>query len=594
MVQSYQWQLSLVNHPSIRYNFPMKILLTTQHAKYIHASLALPYLAAACREIEGIDLVIREFTINEPADRILERIVAEEADVLLFSCYIWNVEQTLKLVADLKQIRPGTFVVLGGPEVSYGVFDLLDRNPAVDCVIKGEGETACRQLLEALRLNHSTTQQLGSIPGITFRADEEIIASPGRDSIADLDTIPSPFAACLVELGKPLVYYETSRGCPFSCAFCMSSLEKGVRSFSMPRIKSDLKLLMDAGVQTVKLVDRTFNYDAPRADEIWDFIGRNNRQSRFHFEIAADLLTDDNLAMLATVPPDTFRFEIGVQSGGTETLARVGRKSNLEKLFGNVEKLCRDTNVTIHLDLVAGLPYEDFDGFLDSLQRLIDVSPHHIQVEPLKVLKGSAMRRIADDEGYAYSATPPYKILRTPWLSFEEICRIETISRLLDLLYNSGRFGASLAMLADKSPLTSVFNEAAQFWEEREIAAHLSQGGLFDAFRQFAEQFLAEEEREHFRDALCYDFCLAEYPSAGKLPSFFTDSAHMETSVGDKGKTIELVRELDIAEGSKVRTFSRSFSRDYRSRRPLPGLVRLLFVYISAPGKGLQVRVLDL
>lgn len=573
---------------------PMKILLTTLHAKYIHASLALPCLAAACREIEGIDLVIREFTINEPADRVLQQIVAEEADVLLFSCYIWNVEQTLKLVADLKQICPGAFVVLGGPEVSYGVFDLLDRNPAVDCVIKGEGETACRQLLEALRLNHSTTQQLGSIPGITFRADEEIIASPAQGPIADLDTIPSPFAASLVDLGKTLVYYETSRGCPFSCAFCMSSLEKGVRSFSMPRIKSDLKLLMDAGVQTVKLVDRTFNYDAPRADEIWDFIGRNNRQSRFHFEIAADLLTDDNLALLATVPPDTFRFEIGVQSGGAATLERVGRKSNLGRLFGNVERLCLGTSITIHLDLVAGLPYEDFDGFLDSLQRLIDVSPHHIQVEPLKVLKGSAMRKIADDEGYAYSATPPYKILRTPWLSFEEICRIEAISRLLELLYNSGRFGAALAVLADKAPLASVFNAAAQFWEEREVAAHLSLAGLYETFRQFAGQFLADEEQGLFRDALCYDFCLAEYPAAGRLPSFFTDSIRMERSAEDKGKTIELVRGLDIAEGSKVRTFSRSFGRDYRCKQPIPEPVRLLFVYISAPGKGLQVRVLNL
>ena len=572
----------------------MKTLLTTLHAKYVHASLALPYLAAACRDIEGIDLVIREFTINEPADRVLQQIIEEEADVLLFSCYIWNVEQTLKLVADLKQVRPGTFVVLGGPEVSYGVFDLLDRNPAVDCVVRGEGENVCRQLLEALRPDHSTTQRLGSIPGITFRADGEIIASPGRDAIADLDVIPSPFAASLADLEKPLVYYETSRGCPFSCAFCMSSLEKGVRSFSMPRIQSDLKLLMDAGVETVKLVDRTFNYDAPRADEIWGSIGRNNRQSRFHFEVAADLLTEENLALLATIPPDTFRFEIGVQSGGTETLARVGRKSDLGKVFANVERLCRETNVTIHLDLVAGLPYEDFDGFLDSLQRLIAVSPHHIQVEPLKVLKGSAMRKIADDEGYAYSATPPYKILRTPWLSFEEICRIEAISRLLDLLYNSGRFRASLAVLAEIAPISSVLNAAARFWEERGIAAHLSQAGLFETFRQFAGDFLAPEERELFLDALCYDFCLAEYPASGRLPSFFADSAHLATGNGEKGKIAELVRELRINEGSKVRTFSRSFSNDFRSREPLPGPVRLLFVYISAPGRGLQVRVLDL
>jgi radical SAM superfamily enzyme YgiQ (UPF0313 family) len=570
----------------------MKILFTTLHAKYVHASLALPCLAAACAELDGVTGRIREFTINEPADQILRRIFAEEADVVLFSCYIWNVEQTLKLAADLKQVRPGTFVILGGPEVSYGAFELLDRNQAIDCIVKGEGETTCRELLRALRPDHPTTQPLNDIPGIICRDGEHITAAPERPPIADLDTIPSPFKSGLADLGKPLVYYETSRGCPFSCAFCMSSLEGAVRSFSIPRIERDLQLLMDAGVQTVKLVDRTFNYDAARANEIWEFIVRRNRTSRFHFEIAADLLTDENLVLLATIPPDTFRFEIGVQSGAEETLERVGRRSNLEKLFANVKRLRRETGVTIHLDLVAGLPHEDFDGFLDSLQGLLEVNPHHIQVEPLKVLKGSPMRKIADLEGYAYAAAPPYKILRTPWLSFEEICRIETISRLLDLIYNSGRFSAALALLAESSPLSRLFATAARFWEDRDVPPNLSQTGLFETFWAFARQLLEGCEREQFREALCFDFCLVDYPSNGTLPVFFGDERELKNR--DKGDISDRIRQLGIAPGSRVRSFVRQFPRDYRCTPSLPRPTPLLFVYISAPGRGLQVRVLDL
>ncbi|WP_243373248.1 B12-binding domain-containing radical SAM protein [Geotalea sp. SG265] len=566
----------------------MKVLLTTLHAKYVHASLALPYLAAACGDLEGVEIAIREFTVNEPSDAVLQQIVAEKADVVMFSCYIWNIEQTLKLAADLKLVQPEVIIVLGGPEASHGVFELLSRNPAIDCVVRGEGEETCRELLQAL----VEGQPMEEVAGTVCRSGEEAVAAPEQAPIASLDAIPSPFAARLADLKKPLVYYETSRGCPFSCAFCMSSLEKGVRTFSIERIRSDLEILMAGKVKTIKLVDRTFNFNAVRANQIWEYILQNNRESRFHFEIAADLLTEENLALLAKVPKDTFRFEIGIQSKDAGTLERVGRTSDLDKLFVNVARLRRETQVTLHLDLVAGLPEENYQGFLSSLQGLCELTPHHIQVEPLKVLKGTQMRAIAEREGYACSAAPPYKILRTPWLSFEEICRIETVSRLVELFYNSGRFGASLNVLAGHAPLAEVFHAAADFWQEEAIGQQLSLAALFEVLWRFGRKALPPQQLELLRESLCYDFCLADYPAAGRLPSFFAGTPSLESTVS-REKIASIIRKSGIGKESKVRSFRWHFSHNFRQNPATQEPADLLFLYVSAPGKGLQVLVLD-
>jgi anaerobic magnesium-protoporphyrin IX monomethyl ester cyclase len=558
----------------------MKILLSTLHAKYVHSSLALPYLVSACADLPGLEFQILELTVNEQQDQLLSRLYAAQADVILFSCYIWNTELTLKIASDLKQLSPKTLIVLGGPEVSFGAFDMMVRNPAIDCIVRGEGEATCRELLQALREG----VPLDDIAGITFREGEEVVANPERDAVSDLGLLPSPFAAGLVDLGKPLVYFETSRGCPFSCAFCMSSIDSGVRSFSMDRIRQDLLLLMEAEVQTVKLVDRTFNFDAARANEIWRFILERNRTSIFHFEIAAELLTDENLTLLAQVPPGMFRFEIGVQSGGEETLAKVERRSSLEKLFEKTRLLKEKTRVTIHLDLVAGLPGESLAGFLGSLQGLFTLNPDHIQVEALKVMKGTPMRGIARKELYAYAEAPPYKVLRTPWLSFFEIRRIEGISRLLDLLYNSGRFRTSLAALGESEPLSQVFAAAAEFFEEQEFAANLSLPGLFEALWSFAGSRLKGESLEQLRDALSFDLCLIGYPG-GNTPSFF--AANVEK--GERGAPAGLAA---TKAGERVRYYRRRFTKDYRAKPWTEAETQLTFIYRSAPGEGLQVEVL--
>ncbi len=566
----------------------MKILLTTLHAKFVHASLALPCLAAYCEQHAGILPVIREFTINEQHHRVLQAIVTEEADVVAFSCYIWNVTATMRLAAELKQVRPQTFIVLGGPEVSYTTCYLLHDNPAIDCIVCGEGETTFAELAGLLHKYDGEVPPkplLAELSGITCRIGDEIISAPSRRLLVDLDAIPSPFTAGLVDLAKPLIYYESSRGCPFSCAFCISSLEQGVRSFSMTRIESDLLFLMEQKVGTVKLVDRTFNYDAARADAIWGYILRQNTDANFHFEIAADLLTDANIELLRRAPAGQFQFEIGVQSTLNETLDQVGRRSNLERLFRNVARLRAETGVIIHLDLVAGLPGEDLDGFEGSLQKLLDAGPHHIQVELLKVLKGAPMRQIATEQCYAFSATPPYSILRTPWLTYEEIGRIDTISRLLDLYYNSAQFTTTLRVIAAAMPLAQFFTAFAAAWEIYPELNHLRPETVAERLRAFCcTQFKGKYPEIY--DALRFDLCAAEYPPAS-LTGFFAEGPNQNR----KERITEFSRRLAIPAGSRIRIFSTSFLHNYATEPWGTEPATLTFVYVSAPQQGLTVSI---
>jgi len=567
----------------------MKILLTTLHAKYSHASLALPCLAACCRAIPGVTVVIREWTVNEPREHLLRQIMAEQADIVAFSCYIWNIEKTLRIAADIKQVKADTLITLGGPEASFGVFELMHANPYIDFVVKGEGEETFRRLA-ALLADHVGNDlpggALDSIDNLFFRDGEDIAGGPLSRGQLPLDSIPSPFEAGLVDLKKSLVYYETSRGCPFSCAFCLSSVEGKVRTYSSQRIRDDLLFLMRHNVPRVKLVDRTFNYDSQRADRIWELILENNRSSHFHFEIAADLLTGDNLSLLRRVPEKTFRFEIGIQSVSESTLERVGRKSSLARVFENVRRLRQETRVELHLDLIAGLPGEDYAGFLDSLKQVAGLDPHEIQIEPLKVLKGSPMREIALKEGYRYSANPPYTILNTPWLSFEKIGRIETIGRMLDLFYNHGGFDKTLQFLLRDMDFASLFDRMARQAGTENLSG-FSTRRAYELFARLAGPLISREERHLFDDVLMFDYCKSEMPLLGKLPSFIAGRHHDCSWPGRR----ELPDGLDLPDASRVKAFRFRFLRDYRVEPCLDGPATVTFVYASGAGQGLRVSV---
>jgi anaerobic magnesium-protoporphyrin IX monomethyl ester cyclase len=428
---------------------------------------------------------------------------------------------------------------------------------------------------------------MAGIHGITYRSGEEIITTTARDAIKELDTIPSPFAAGMVATSKPLVYYESSRGCPFSCAFCISSLENSVRSFSLERIKNDLEILIRHGVETIKFVDRTFNYDAARANLLWEFILQKNRSSRFHFEIAADLLTEANIAVLRQVPADTFRFEIGVQSASADTLEKVGRKSDLAKLFANVNRVRQETAVTLHLDLVAGLPGEDLPGFVRSLESLLQAKPHHVQVEPLKVLKGTAMRKIAREQGYAFSGYPPYQILRNRWLSFDDICRIETAAWALDRFYNSGRFAKTMELLAQRSSLAELFINPG-------LGEILSESGaskaaaVFESFYRLAEKALSRELLAAVVDTLRFDYCMAGYPGKN-LPTFLV--ADGEENIKPPVSHQEIARRLSIPPQNRIRTITAQFREDYTGSSPAHGCLTT-FIYYNQ-GDGETVRTLS-
>lgn len=453
----------------------MKILLTTLNSKYVHSNPALRYLyqsamdpdtgKGACR---GPELAVREFTINNEKDYVFGEILRGDYDLVCFSVYIWNVEQICSLGADLKKADPSMRILLGGPEVSYETVSLMEENPWIDFVLRGEGEESFAALYKALAEN-GEVRDAAEIPGLSCRLGDGRILENPEAAPPDMRQIPFLYRSLPPETDK-VVYYETSRGCPYRCSYCLSSLEKTVRPLPLERVMEEFDFFLEKKVKQVKLIDRTFNYDRKRAVQIWKYlIDRDNGITNFHFEICAELLDEEALTILENARPGLFQFEIGIQSTNPQTLAAVDRSSSTERVLANIRSLIALGNSHIHVDLIAGLPFEDYRTFAKSFNDVYALCADDLQLGFLKLLKGTGVRRTAEEHGYVYRSCAPYEVISSRYISAEELVRLKMIEKVLKLFKGRGGFERTLNYLtgnAADSPFDFYEKLSAYFFEK--------------------------------------------------------------------------------------------------------------------------------
>ncbi len=459
----------------------MKILLTAINAKYIHTSLAVRCLY---RALEGkCDVQMVEYTINEQADAITGGIYRYHADVVAFSCYIWNISLVLRVCADLKQAAPNCKILLGGYEVSYDPEAILRDHPAVDYILCGEGEHSICELVAALQEG----RPLDGVCGLVWRQAEQIHSNPLSRFFPPLDTLPFVYDRGLDVNPGQIVYYETSRGCPYSCAYCLSGAPGNVRFLPLERVKQELQFFIDHEVPLVKLVDRTFNADARRAREIFRYLIQHPGKTRFHFELAGDLLDDETLGLLETAPSGLMQFEICIQSTNEDTISNVSRAISFARLEEKITRLLAKGNIHIHVDLIAGLPYEGLRRFRQSVNQVLALRPHVLQLGFLKLLKGSRLRAEADRYGYRFQPHPPYEVIANRWMSYSDILELKDVEDILNRYYNSGCFPKAMAFLFAQA-------EGDCYAVLHMLAVYFRGNGLFDRSlsRQALYQVLAE------------------------------------------------------------------------------------------------------
>ncbi len=418
----------------------MKLLLVAINAKYIHSNPAVYSLRAYAGEY-GEQISLAEYTINQSIDVMLKGIFRRKPEVLCISCYIWNIFIARELAEEVHRVLPDTKIWLGGPEVSYDAKQVLERNPQITGVMKGEGEET---FLELVRHYADGAPGLSEIRGIAWRGGDGLIRDNGFRGPVDLDTVPFIYQD-LSGFENRILYYESSRGCPFSCSYCLSSIDRKLRFRSMELVKRELQFFLDHKVPQVKFVDRTFNCSHQRALEIWRYLTEHdNGVTNFHFEIAADLLNEEELELIASMRPGMIQLEIGVQSTNPEVVREIRRKMDFDRVARVVRRLSENHNVHLHLDLIAGLPLEDFASFGRSFDQVYALRPQQLQLGFLKVLKGAYMYEKAADYGCVYRQKEPYEVLFTRWISFEEILRLKQTEEMVEVYYNSGQFARTV------------------------------------------------------------------------------------------------------------------------------------------------------
>lgn len=564
----------------------MKILLVAVNAKYIHSNLGIyslkEYADQTLGEIPGkapgmptgeiwqlspelgkSPVELAEYTINQQPDRILADIYRRRPDVIGFSCYIWNIEYVRALAQDLGKVLPGVPIWLGGPEVSYDAPKVLGEILSVTGVMKGEGEETFARLVRYYvdkwkrdkenrgkpggsgGQDNDSLSGLDQICGLTFRRKDGTLVDTGLRPVMDLSRIPFPYEhISLEDLEHRIIYYESSRGCPFSCSYCLSSIDKSVRLRSLDQVVKELAFFMDARVPQVKFVDRTFNCNKKHAMAVWQFIhDYDNGITNFHFEIAADLLDQEELALLGRMRPGLVQLEIGVQSANPSTLQAIRRRTDIDEIRRVTGIINKGHNVHQHLDLIAGLPCEDMESFQQSFDQVYAMEPEQLQLGFLKVLKGSYMEEMAPDYGLSYSARPPYEVLSTRWLSYEDILELKGVEEMVEVYYNSRQFTYTLETLEGEygSPYDMFSDMAAYYRENQLMGISHSRIARYEILYRIIDLHLCggdgpEPDREtagnsleRYRDLLMYDLYLRE--NVKSRPFFARDQSPYKDAV---------------------------------------------------------------
>lgn len=507
------------DHPAeVRRIQILKILLAACNAKYIHSNLAV-YNLKSCSGEYSPNVVIKEYTINQIQDDILKDIYLEQPDVICFSCYIWNISFVKELVPDLKKILPHVDFWAGGPEVSYDAVEFLKKNPAFFGVMVGEGEETFHEL--AGYYIERKPENLKEIRGVAFHDETKVpdIVHTGWRELMDLSKVPFAYSN-LTEFKNRIIYYESSRGCPFSCSYCLSSIDKKLRFRDIELVKKELQFFIDNKVPQVKFVDRTFNCKHDHAMAIWRYITEHdNGITNFHFEISADLLREEELALMKTMRPGLIQLEIGVQSTNPQTIKAIRRTMDFEKLKGIVEQIHSFGNIHQHLDLIAGLPYEDLESFQRSFDEVYRLRPDQLQLGFLKVLKGSYMKEQEEAYGLICKSRPPYEVLKTHWLSYEDILCLKGVEEMVEVYYNSRQFTHTVeAMENCFASAFSMYEGLWRYYQNRGIwDVQHKRSARYEIFLDFVKEKFPDKEEE-IREWLIYDYYLRE--NAKTRPAF--------------------------------------------------------------------------
>ena len=519
----------------------MKILLAACNAKYIHSNLAVYDLQAYASDYAD-HIVLKEYTINQQKDDIMRDIYLEHPDVVCVSCYIWNLSFVKELMADLIKILPGADFWAGGPEVSYDAEKFLTENSEFKGVMVGEGEETFKEL--AGYYVEKNPQDLKDMTGICYRDGDQIIHNGWRQ-IMDLSSIPFIYKD-LSEFKNRIIYYESSRGCPFSCSYCLSSIDKKLRFRDTETVKKELQFFIDNKVPQVKFVDRTFNCKHDHAMAIWKYINEHdNGVTNFHFEISADLLREEELQEMSTMRPGLIQLEIGVQSTNPDTIKAIHRTMDFEKLKGIVDRIHSFGNIHQHLDLIAGLPYEDYDSFRHSFNDVYALKPQQLQLGFLKVLKGSHMMEMCREYGIVYKTQEPYEVLSTKWLDYDHVLKLKTVENMVEVYYNSGQFQNTLEYLEKFSPdAFSIYERLGSFYMEKGYGdvSH-TRMRRYEILLEFLED-MPEISVDQVKDQMVYDLYLRE--NLKSRPGFARDQKPFERQIWDFRKREKVAKNAHV------------------------------------------------